>query len=137
MNAIPPAESRWRRFLLYHLPALLYAGGIIFVSSLRNLRPPDIDIPQLDKVIHFSEYAIFALLIFRSFYHSGREPNLRRSLFLSALFVSFFALLDETYQHFVPGRHSDWRDFAVDILGAVIVLSLLGLYRNRKKRKSY
>ncbi len=137
MNLSSPAPDRWRRFLLYHLPALAYAGGIIVLSSLRNLRPPDIDIPQLDKVIHFSEYAIFALLIFRSFYHLGRDPNLRRSLLLSALFVSIFALFDETYQRFVPGRHSDWRDFAVDILGAVIILSLLGLYRGWKKRRSY
>ena len=137
MNVSSPPPSRWRRFLVYHLPALLYAVGIIAVSSLRYLRPPDIDIPQFDKIIHFSEYAIFAFLIFRSFYHLGREPNLRRSLLLSALFVSLFALLDETYQRFVPGRHSDWRDFAVDVLGAFIVLSCLGLYRGWKRRRSY
>lgn len=126
-----------RRFLWYHLPAILYGLMIIAVSSLRNLRPPDLDIPQFDKLIHLIEYAFFALLIFRSFYHLGRQPNLRRSLLLSALFVSFFALADEIYQRFVPGRHSDWKDFVVDLLGALLVLLLFGLFRRRWKRKSY
>lgn len=137
MYQASPSSSRSQRFFRYHFPALLYASGIIILSSIQDLRPPDIDIPSLDKLIHLAEYAIFALLTFRSVYHLGKEPNLRRSLSLSALFVSFFALLDELYQRFVPGRHSDWRDFLVDILGACIVLIVLGLFRRARRRSSY
>ncbi len=121
----------------YHLPVIVYAAGIIVLSSIRDLRPPAIHAPGIDKIAHFFEYAIFAALTFRSFYHLGKHPNLRRTLLLSALFVSFFALLDELYQYFIPGRHSDWRDFLTDLAGAFLVLALFGIFRKRKRRRSY
>ncbi len=130
-------SSRSRRFLVYHLPAIVYALGIIALSSTPYLRAPNIRFLAADKVAHFVEYAAFTLLAFRSIYHLGSRPNLRRALLLSALFVSLFALSDEIHQHFVPGRHSDWRDFVVDIAGAFLVLTVLGLYRRRRRRDVY
>lgn len=137
MNEQGQPPGPWGRFFRYHLPVILYAAGIIVVSSMQDLRPPDLPVPSFDKIIHFLEYAIFALLTFRSFYHLGKEPNLRRAVLLTALFVSFFAFLDELYQRFVPGRHSDWRDFLVDIIGAYAVLLALGIFRQRNRRRSY
>ncbi|HOD66366.1 MAG TPA: VanZ family protein [candidate division Zixibacteria bacterium] len=137
MNHDDPPPGLPERLLRYHLPVLLYAGGIIALSSIRDFRPPDLPIPSLDKVVHLLEYAVFAYLVFRSFYHMGRSPRLGRALLWSALFVTFFALADEMYQRYVPGRHSDWRDFVVDVLGALLVLGILGIYRWRRRRRSY
>lgn len=137
MEKSPHSPGRAKRFLWYHLPVIVYAGLIITVSSVPNLQTPDLRFLAFDKVAHFLEYAVFALLAFRSFYHLGSSPKLRRSLLLSALFVSFFALLDEMYQHFIPGRYSDWRDFVFDLTGAALVLIVLGVYRRKKQRQSY
>lgn len=127
-------STRARRFLVYHLPAILYALGIIALSSTPYLRPPNIRFLAADKVAHFVEYALFTVLAFQSIYQMGSRPNLRRSLLIAALFVSLFALSDEIHQHFVPGRHSDWRDFVTDAAGAFVVLLILGLYRRRRRR---
>jgi len=133
----PDQAGRGQRFLRYHLPVILYAAAIVVVSSIRDLRPPPTGISEIDKVAHFLEYAVFSWLTFRSFYHLGKTPNLRRTLLLSALFVSIFALLDEIYQYFIPGRHSDWADFVVDVAGALVILAGLALFRSVRKRSSY
>ncbi len=137
MTNQPDTTGRGRRFLIYHLPAIAYALGIIALSSTAYLRTPNIRFLAVDKLAHFVEYAVFTLLAFRSIYHLGSKPNLRRSLLWSALFVSLFALSDEVHQHFVPGRHSDWRDFVVDVAGAFLVLVILGIYRQRRRRRVY
>ena len=137
MTNQPEKSGRARRFLIYHLPAIACGLGIIVLSSMPYLRAPNIRFLAVDKLAHLIEYAAFTLLAFRSIYQLGGEPNLRRALLISALFVSLFALSDEFYQQFVPGRHSDWRDFLVDIAGAFLVLLVLGLYRQRRRRKAY
>ena len=58
-------NNKIRTLLVYHLPVLLYAGGIIAVSSIRNLPSPQIEGLAMDKVAHFVEYALFAFLAFR------------------------------------------------------------------------
>ena len=79
------------------------------------------------------EYAIFAFLTFRSISHISSNIRLRSSLLYSAAFLSVFALLDESYQRLIPGRHMDFLDVAVDIIGALLVLSLLGLRQRRDR----
>ena len=128
--------SSLRRFLWFHLPVILYAAGIIVVSSLPNLKSPQLRLFTFDKVAHFLEYAVFALLVFRSFYNLGAIRKLRRALLLSALFVCVFALLDEFYQHFIPGRHSDPADFVTDLVGAMLILVVLGLWHRRRREPS-
>lgn len=121
-----------RTFLRYHLPMLLYASAIITVSSIPDLKGPQLRAIPFDKLAHFLEYAIFALLAFRSFGQlvPGIHPNL--ALTISLLFVAGFAGLDEYYQGYVPGRYTDVKDFATDLTGAVLVGLLMWL-RARKK----
>lgn len=128
------SESKVIKFIKFHLPALLYAAGIIAVSSIHNLRLPQVGIADFDKLIHFLEYAVFAFLIFRSIYHISPKITLKQTLLFSALFLSFFALMDETYQYFIPGRHSDLWDFITDICGSLIVLTLCGLWYKKPSK---
>ena len=121
--------------MLYHLPVLLYAAGVIALSSIPNLSAPQIRIIAVDKIAHFLEYAIFAFLTFRSVSNINVRMRLQWIVLLSALFLSIFALLDEFYQHYVPGRHMDLLDFVTDVGGALVVLALLGR-RYRKAQKS-
>lgn len=115
----------------YHLPALGYASLIIGLSSIPNLSPVEIKTVAFDKVAHFMEYAIFAFLVFRSISQIRRPISTRAIVISSAVFLTCFATLDELYQFTVPGRHMDPLDLAADIIGALLVLSLLG-YRRKK-----
>ncbi len=122
-----------RNFLKYHLPAILYGGLILGLSSLSHLNLPRIRSVQLDKILHFTEYAIFSALVFRSFSHFPRSLSPRLAALLAFLVRVIFALVDETYQGFVPGRHRDWSDFAADLSGAVLILILLSWRRWKHK----
>ena len=105
------------------------------MSSIPDLKAPELRFLFVDKLAHFVEYAIFALLIFRSFSRLSPRITRRRAFLLSALFLSLFASLDELYQHFIPGRNSDVYDLAGDILGALVVLAYLWIRPVRAKKR--
>ena len=120
-----------RRFLVYHLPAIGYAGLIIGLSSLSNVRLPKVQLVELDKVIHFVEYALFTWLVYRSTTHFHREVGIEEASFLALGMVTLFAFADEFYQSFIPGRQSDPTDFLTDVAAAMVVVALLRLLRRR------
>lgn len=128
--------SKTRRFVLFHLPVILYSMAVITLSSIPHLKPPPIRLLATDKVLHFIEYGIFALLAFRSFTRIGSVSQVNRALLGSAVFICIFAVLDEYYQRFVPGRHFDVYDILTDVGGAILVLLFLWLRSRRKQHLS-
>jgi VanZ family protein len=86
---------------------------------------------MLDKLAHFLEYALFAWLTYRSISNISltRSPTIAAAISLIALVG--FAALDEYYQQYVPGRHSDSMDILSDSIGATVVLALLWLRSRR------
>ena len=125
MNNTASGNDALRKFLVYHLPVIMYAGLIFAVSSIPHLKTPKILIFQFDKAAHFLEYALLALLAFRSTTHLNAKMTRHTGFLLSAIFVAIFATLDELYQRTVPGRHSGVGDLAMDLTGAALVLILL------------
>jgi VanZ family protein len=123
--------SGLRRFLTYHLPAILYAGLVVGLSSIPYLKGPSLKFIAFDKLAHFLEYSIFAFLTFRSFSHLTMRITSNRAFLLSILFLSVFALLDEFHQSFVPGRHADVADLGTDIAGAFLVIAFMWIRRRR------
>jgi VanZ family protein len=91
--------------------AAIFAG-----SSLSKLPP----IPGgfSDKVAHFTEYALFGLVLARAV-AGPRWLSLPASLALLTVFVAMlYGVSDEIHQRFVPGRDFDPRDMVADTLGA-------------------
>jgi len=127
--------ARTRSFLIYHLPALLYAAAIIVLSSIPQFKPPHVGFLPTDKLAHFAEYAIFAYLTFRSVSHLGRRFAGVRAVLVSALFLTVFAAGDELHQHFIPGRQADVYDLIGDLLGGFVVLAHLWR-RSAKDRRA-
>ncbi len=125
-----------KKFLFYHLPAIAYGAAIILLSSISSLKLPELGILRADKLLHFLEYAIFAILIFRSFSELLRKYKMRYVMIFSFFFLLLFAALDEFYQRYIPGRHSDLSDLLIDILGASLILCLLWLLRHRLNQKA-
>jgi VanZ family protein len=88
------------------------------------------------KVGHLTEYAILAILIWRAF-RRGSSWHLKMSiLFVLALFgCAILAATDEFHQSFVPSRTSSPRDVMIDILGALIGLTICIAVARRKVLK--
>ena len=125
-----------KKFLIYHLPAFLYGGLIIYISSIPNLNRPDISLLKYDKLIHLLEYAIFAFLIYRSFLQLFPLRKFNYVAYFSLLFLSIFAFFDEFFQSRIPGRDSDIYDVLSDILGGFLLILILHIiYKKRLSGK--
>jgi VanZ family protein len=98
---------------------LLYLG-FIAGGSLTPVPPLKIEIPNLDKVIHFLFYIPLGFLLSLLKIFSGFFLN----FFLPLGFGSLYGAILELLQHFVPGRTSSWGDEFANVLGVGIGLGL-------------
>ena len=120
--------SRLRRFAVYWLPVLFYAGFILFLSS-QPVLPGGGRLP--DKPLHALEYSGFTLVLARAVTTSGFR-GLLLPLAITALASAFFAAFDEYYQSYVPGRDSSALDWLADLTGIGVTISLLLLRRSKE-----
>lgn len=147
-----------RRFLKYWLPLLIWLG-VIFVGStnlmssehtsryivpfLRWLNPgisPNtmwIILVVVRKCAHVTEYAILALLLWRSL---RGVPSLRTKTTICfgavLLGCALFATSDEFHQTFVKSRTPSVRDVCLDITGALVGLLIGASFTHRDPKKS-
>lgn len=78
------------------------------------------------KAAHVTEYAIFSVMLFRSF--RGKQSGWRLTWMVEALAAAVvYACLDEVHQAFVPGREASIYDSMLDSAGAGIGQLILWL----------
>jgi VanZ family protein len=71
------------------------------------------------KLAHFTEYAIFSVLLYLNFLPYLRSPWRTRAAIWAISIAAAYSLTDEFHQLFVPGRTASLRDSGLDSLGAV------------------
>lgn len=109
---------------LYWLPVFAYVGAIFSLSTIRGGGTPWL-FPNMDKVMHLLEYALFGLLLGRA---------VRFTLSGSKRWVATVATiglgaavggLDELYQAHVPTRNSSVADWVTDVaaVGLAVLLT--------------
>lgn len=144
--------SRFRKFAVYALPALLWMAFIfplgnralgssrlydIFVAVFRALAP-EASAGALEtayivfrKSLHFLAYGFLAFLLYRAF-RAGRRPFWsRRTALASAAAAVGYALLDEFLQSLVPYRTGSPVDSAIDAAGILAMIGLLARWGRR------
>ena len=116
--------------------SIIYALGIITVSSIPGGYFPEKGLFSWDKVFHFVEYFFFTLLIASAYIYS---PNRRRRMKWIAYTLKvgiIFPISDELYQSFIPGRTSSWLDVIADLSGVTIALFSLAYFYDSYQSKS-
>jgi VanZ family protein len=114
-------------FNKFVFPAALYAL-ILAGSSIPGPEIPKVFQLTPDKLIHFAEYFVLGFFMARGLiifsWSKGRVFWVCCAAGLGA------AGLDELYQHLIPGRTPDVRDWLVDAAGVVAgVLTLLAVWK--------
>jgi len=110
---------------LRYVPALAWAGLVLFIGSRPFADAPSFDLP-VDKAIHFVLYGILGLLAAAGWRAGGRRPVLAIPL-LAALLTG---AVDELQQRGIATRSADWGDYAVDALA--VGLAFLVVTRTRR-----
>lgn len=125
-----------KSLIYYKLPPVLFAGLIIYVSTMSSVSPPSLGVTWADKIYHFGEYFVYGLLIFRAFPNLQASPKRKRYYVLLFLFGLAYGAIDERAQYYIPNRDSSPYDWMADALGYVSAGILFLLIREWWKRKA-
>ncbi|MDR6121430.1 VanZ family protein [Bacillus sp. SLBN-46] len=79
------------------------------------------------KATHLTAFGILAFLLFKSL-ETTRFPY----IFAWGI-TSLYAMSDEYHQSFMPGRMATYKDVLIDAFGALIVLSVVYLFKRKRK----
>jgi VanZ family protein len=107
-----------RKTLVFWAPLLLWMGTVLVLSSLPGSTLPRVTIPNIDKIVHYSEYFIMAILFMRAMVSSADNRLTIQAVLVTLFIITFFAAFDEIHQLYIPGRSCDILDYAADMLGA-------------------
>ena len=83
---------------------------------------------------HFTEFALLALAWRWALRGIALRPHTKT--LVAWLLTALYAVSDEWHQSFVPGRHADWRDVAVDLAGATFALAALAFVQRRRSSRA-
>lgn len=117
------AQAPAKLFILYWLPAILWAGFIFYLSSLPGLKS-NLPWPYdfiLRKIAHILEFAVLFLLLIRAF-DKGHTISTKKALLWAFILTIFYAISDELHQSFVADRIASPADVAIDSLGVLLII---------------
>ena len=113
-------------------PVFAWALVILCLSSIPGKNIPRVNIPQIDKLVHFSEYLILGLLTARALLGTVANISLAKTVILSIIIISLYAAFDEWHQNFIPDRTCDIFDFSADFIGLSTGAILYGIKKCRQ-----
>ena len=111
--AAPAAAARWT-------PPILWVAIILVGTSWPRLKLGP-DGFALDKIAHFTAYAVLAALMLRA----TLSPQRLRTAVTVFAAVAVLAAVDEWHQSFIPGRSMSGADWLSDSAGAIVGLLLV------------
>lgn len=126
------AKQPLRHFCLFGGPVIAYAALIYFLSSLSHFGDEIQIFSCFDKIAHLMEYLLFGFLICRWFSSLGPGRKKSAALIMTMVLGTFYGLLDEWHQSFVPGRDASLGDAFFDAAG---VTAGAFLYRWLQERR--
>lgn len=102
-------------------PVVLWAAGILLVTTVPVPAGLDAGAPPLDKVVHGAMYSGLGWTVARALHRTGRSTT--GALILAVLAATGFAGLDEWHQAWV-GRDPALGDWAADAVGLLVGLGV-------------
>lgn len=124
--ATPSVAARWT-------PPAVWVVLILIATSWPGISVGP-DRLALDKVFHFTAYAVLAALLLRA----SSRPRLVTALAVWGVVVAFGAV-DEWHQSFIPSRSMSFADWIADSSGAlvgIIVARLIPPWPRRRTASS-
>jgi len=107
-------------------------GIIFYLSSLPgDLLEKEFGLGIDQSIKHFVEFTILGILMANIFWQFSRRTAFHRYLVAfssSSAFSTFYGVLDEFHQYFVPTRYCTVFDMLVNIVGSIAGVLIFLLY---------
>ncbi len=137
------SSRKYPDFVVFQLPVLIWIVLIFSLSSIPGSALSPVEFPYAHLIAHSLLFGMLYYLAYRAlkFQRYSRFVS-EFSLVITLLFVMIYGASDEFHQSFVPGRTEEFKDFAIDVGAALIVLVLvllkdkLGLERRKVRLSS-
>ncbi len=114
----------------------MYIGLIFAVSSIPGSLTGRIPFRMFDKVAHTGEFAGLALFLMVAFRGSLPRASMRQITMLVMIVGLSIGMLDELYQHLIPGRAVEFLDWVADTVGMALG-SAIALIHYRRRRGTW
>lgn len=115
-------------FLKHNLYTILWALVILTITLSPGTSIPvseSVKIPNLDKVVHFLVFGVFAYLLVKGLSKQDEYKFFNYYSFLLSFIISAcFGIIIEFLQIIIPGRGYDPLDIMANISGIVLGLSV-------------
>jgi len=115
-----------KQFFLFS--AIIWTGVILFLSLENSKNIPQIEIPNIDKVIHFGFHFVFTILWFlylKKRFNSSK--NLHLLIFTLIVSFVFGIAIELLQQYFTATRNADVFDILANTSGALTAAFLIML----------
>jgi len=110
-------RNRLLKNIYWSGPPFLYALLIFFLSSISRFPEEVPSFFGFDKIVHFIEYLLLGVFLYRWFLNRDGCPGPKRALITTIFVGIIYAFTDEWHQSFVPGRDASLFDVLFDALG--------------------
>jgi VanZ family protein len=110
------------KIILSFWKTILCASTIVFLSLMSGSKIPTVQIPHIDKLVHFIMYFSFGLVLIHDGLHFSKiHLSHLKLIFISIIVVIGWGAALEVLQR-IPGLHrsSDFFDFLANTAGAVV-----------------
>lgn len=121
---------------LFNIPLIIYWLILFILTSLPSSDALTIGVS--DKVEHFGAYGLLSGILYLNLVFQKKFKLLKKyPATFTILIASFYGLLDELHQLFVPGRSAEILDWFADFSGAVIAVLVTRYLLKKLQRYDY
>lgn len=106
---------------------------MLTLSSLPDFKAPDVLPKFADKVVHLTEYCIWAILFLLMLKQEDRINTLLNAFVAVLIFGAILGIFDEVHQRFISGRSMDKYDLLADVIGIILAIILFRIFYRRPK----
>ena len=125
-------RSKFRNFLIYWLPLIIYGLAIYIQSDY----PSPEKIPSWtfsDKILHFGAYGLLGILFIRAYETLPLSINKTLRVLISIGSATLYGISDEIHQYFVPFREAEIMDVVANTIGSICGVFFYHLWKSQKK----
>jgi VanZ family protein len=118
-------------FLKYNWPSFLWAAFIFYLCMVPARTLPKINIPNIDKMVHFTFYLVLTALMFWGWKKQEAFTWLHRHSLLKIFVIACaYGLSIEVMQElFTADRHFEWLDEAANASGSFTTCLLIIVFK--------
>jgi len=127
------------KFIKQHINSFLWSLIILILCGAPSSEFPSVgflNIPHLDKIVHFGLYVVFTMLLLSETNAKRKKGELEiKSVFISLTIAIFYGLLIELMQMLVfKSRGAEFWDFVANTVGAIVAVLTYRLVNRISKR---